>query len=136
MARSRTLLITGGFALALLAAALVANMTGARMTLHQIFDSALAVFDVRTAEEPTYQVIDRIGDVEIRRYAPRFAAETTLPVRSSDAVDQAFFILAGYIFGGNKPKQDIAMTAPVAVEGQQLAMTSPVANEVGAETLT
>lgn len=98
------------------------------MTLGQIFDSALSVFGIRTAEEPRYQVIDRIGQVEIRRYAPRFAAEATVAGERGEGMNEAFFILAGYIFGGNKKKEDIAMTAPVAIEnGQTIAMTAPVA---------
>jgi hypothetical protein len=97
------------------------------MTLTQIFESALSVFGIRTAEEPAYEVIDRVGDVEIRRYGPRFAAETSVTGQGDRAMNQAFFILAGYIFGGNKRKQDIAMTAPVAMESQKIAMTAPVA---------
>ena len=48
------------------------------MTIAQLFDSALSVFGVRTAEEPHYDIVERIGEVEIRRYGPRLAAETTI----------------------------------------------------------
>ena len=107
------------------------------MTIAQLFDSALSVFGIRTAEEPPYEVVGRLGEVEIRRYGPRFAAETTLEANGDQAMNQAFFVLAGYIFGGNKRKQDIAMTAPVAMErGQAIAMTAPVATEASAGGLT
>ena len=39
-------------------------------------ESLIGVFGIRLYEEARYDVIDRIGDrVEIRRYAPRLAAE-------------------------------------------------------------
>jgi len=99
------------------------------MTIGQLFDSALSVFGVRTAEEPHYDIVERIGEVEIRRYGPRLAAETTV-ASSDNAMNEAFFILAGYIFGSNQKKQDIAMTAPVGIDrSQEIAMTAPVAME-------
>ena len=100
------------------------------MSITQLFASALSVFGIRTAEEPPYQVIDRLGDVEIRRYGARFAAETTVADDGNQATNRAFFILAGYIFGGNRRKQAIDMTAPVAMEDRQkIGMTAPVATE-------
>ena len=89
------------------------------MSITQLFASALSVFGIRTAEEPPYQVIDRLGDVEIRRYGARFAAETTVADDGNQAMNRAFFILAGYIFGGNRRKQAIDMTAPVAMEDRR-----------------
>jgi hypothetical protein len=108
------------------------------MTISQLFESALSVFGIRTAEEPAYEVVDRLGSVEVRRYGSRFAAQTRVEGAGDEAMNRAFFILAGYIFGGNKRKQDIAMTAPVAMESsQKLAMTAPVAMEGdGAQGLT
>ncbi len=131
MGRNRLLLIVTGLALAVLVGvALASGPKGRSMTMTQLFESALAVFGIRTAEEPAYEVVDRLGDVEIRRYGPRFAAETTVADDNNNAINQAFFILAGYIFGGNARKQDIAMTAPVALEGgQKIAMTAPVTME-------
>ncbi|MDX2225343.1 MAG: heme-binding protein [Rhodospirillaceae bacterium] len=85
-------------------------------------------------EQPAYDVVDRIGAaadeaVEIRLYAPRLAAETTVPAPSASAAEgRAFGRLAGYIFGGNAAAQSIAMTAPVetAAAPVQIAMTAPV----------
>lgn len=81
-------------------------------------------------EQPSYTVADRLGEsVEIRRYAPRLAAQVTVPAENEgDARGQAFRILAGYIFGKNAPSDEIAMTAPVEVErgSREIAMTAPV----------
>ena len=79
---------------------------------------ACSVVGIRTGtEEPAYAVVDRLGpDVEVRRYAPRLAAETTVDDADDwQARSAAFKALAGYIFGGNRPRAKIAMTAPVAV---------------------
>ena len=98
----------------------------------QFASSALAVFGIRTAEEPPFEVVDRVDAVEIRRYGPHFAAETTVDANDNKAMNEAFFTLAGYIFGGNRQKRDIAMTAPVASEsGEAMAMTAPAAMERG-----
>ena len=66
---------------------------------------------VNAIEEPAYTV-ERAWEseqIEIRRYAPRVMAVTTM--QGND--DDGFRVLAGYIFGGNAAEQKIAMTAPV-----------------------
>jgi hypothetical protein len=79
-------------------------------------------------EEPTYQVIRKIGDIEVRQYAAYAAAEVVVPGPASEAGSQAFPILAGYIFGKNKGERKFEMTAPVtqAAVPVKLEMTAPV----------
>ena len=79
-------------------------------------------------EQPAYRVIDQAGPAEIREYGPRLAAETTVTAADVQAGrGTAFRTLANYIFGGNKAKQSVAMTAPVEVgRPQKIAMTAPV----------
>jgi hypothetical protein len=93
-------------------------------------ESAIAVFGVRSIyEQPRYEVIARLRDeVEVRRYGLRLAAEVTVAAASErDGRNAAFSVLAGYIFGKNRRKAEIAMTAPVATAGsQEIAMTAPV----------
>ena len=90
--------------------------------------SACSVFGIRDGtEEPRHSLIERMGDVEIRQYAPRLAAETTVPGDASSARGEGFRRLAGYIFGGNQGRTRIEMTAPVAQSGERIAMTAPVA---------
>lgn len=81
-------------------------------------------------EQPPYEVVDRTpGEVEIRRYGMRLAAETTVEASDAEAGRSAAFrILAGYLFGANRSKSEIAMTAPVEVQtaAQKITMTAPV----------
>ena len=80
-------------------------------------------------EEPGYEVVRQIGEkVEVRRYAPFVVAEVVLDTSAADAGNQAFPILAGYIFGKNKGERKLEMTAPViqSAEPMKMAMTAPV----------
>lgn len=96
---------------------------------------ACSAFGIRGGtEEPRHSVAERLGDVEIRRYAPRLAAETTVPGDAYAARGEGFRRLAGYIFGGNQRRARIDMTAPVAqsgAAGERIAMTAPVAQAGG-----
>lgn len=84
-------------------------------------------------EEPAFTVQRRLGDIEIRRYGARIAAETTVEADEEAARNEGFRRLARYIFGGNNGGGKIAMTAPVAQQpGEKIAMTAPVASESGA----
>jgi hypothetical protein len=80
-------------------------------------------------EEPDYQVIRQLGsNVELRQYAPYVVAEVVLNASADAAGNQAFPILAGYIFGKNKGEKKFAMTAPVtqSAEPVKMEMTAPV----------
>lgn len=88
---------------------------------------ACSVFGVRSGtEEPHFEVVERIGSVEVRQYAPRLAVETTVEGEPAAARREGFGRLAAYIFGGNAGRASIAMTAPVAQSGTTIAMTAPV----------
>jgi SOUL heme-binding protein len=79
-------------------------------------------------EEPDYQVVRTIDDIEIRDYASMIVAEIEIAGAADDAGSQAFPILAGYIFGKNKGERKFAMTAPVVQTEApvRLPMTAPV----------
>ncbi len=102
-------------------------------------EALLGVFGIRVYEEPRYEVIERIGDrVEIRRYAPRLAAEIDLASPGEAGRSAAFQLLFAYIAGANRASvagsgasvaesDSIAMTMPVELAGKpRLAMTVPV----------
>jgi SOUL heme-binding protein len=79
-------------------------------------------------EEPEYEVIKKIGNVELRHYAPYVVAEVVLDASAEDAGSRAFPILAGYIFGKNKGEKKFEMTAPVTQSAApvRMDMTAPV----------
>lgn len=62
-------------------------------------------------EEPQWQLVETLEQVEVRHYAPSIQAVTEID--SSAKTSSGFRRLAGYIFGGNERSQTIAMTAPV-----------------------
>ena len=97
-------------------------------------ESAVGVFGIRLYEEPPYEVVARTSDqVEIRRYAPRLAAEVALDGRGKEVRGEAFQLLFDYIAGANSGASGpdlIAMTVPVAVRAPLLVpKTGPVEND-------
>lgn len=92
---------------------------------------------VQATEEPAYSVLQKNDVFEVRRYAPYVVAEVVVPGPASEAGNQGFGILAGYIFGKNKGERKLDMTAPVAqtpvapvaAEPVKLDMTAPVAQQ-------
>ncbi|RDH76405.1 heme-binding protein [Mycolicibacterium moriokaense] len=98
----------------------------------QVAESALSLVGIRVGTEEPHYVGTDLGDgVEMRRYGPRIAAETTVSADEESARSVGFRRLAGYIFGANHRDQKISMTAPVAQQsrrgGDSIAMTAPVA---------
>ena len=82
--------------------------------LGQVAEAGGSIVGIRSGtEEPSFTVERRIGNVEIRRYGARVAAQTTIDADEEKARNEGFRRLAGYIFGGNTDKTKIAMTAPV-----------------------
>ena len=79
------------------------------------------------SESATYEVLQTIDEVEIRRYP------TLVLARVKGLTDDvAFRILFRYISGENKVRKDIAMTVPVISTGptyQRIAMTRPVLSD-------
>lgn len=79
-------------------------------------------------EEPEYQIVRELAGIEVRQYAAYAVAEVVVPGPAREAGNQAFPILADYIFGKNKGERKFAMTAPVTqtVAPVKLEMTAPV----------
>ena len=90
-------------------------------------------------EEPKYTVEAREGEMEIRRYAPMIVAETDVSGEFEGAGNRGFRVLADYIFGNNRSRQEIAMTAPVTQRppsSEKIAMTAPVRQQPVREQAT
>jgi hypothetical protein len=85
-------------------------------------------------ETPRYTLVDQADDgrFELRRYEPYVVAATTVRGEFDAASREGFRIIAGYIFGKNQPRAQVAMTAPVSAApavddaGAKIAMTAPV----------
>jgi SOUL heme-binding protein len=81
----------------------------------QVAESALSVVGIRIGTEEPHYVPTTVGDgIELRRYGPRIAAETTVAADEVRARSIGFRRLANYIFGANHRDEKISMTAPVA----------------------
>lgn len=104
-------------------------------TAKQVAESTLSIVGIRVGTaEPPYVSEPVTDHVELRRYGPRIAAETTVADDEDAARSAGFRRLARYIFGGNHRDDKIAMTAPVAQAancGEKIAMTAPVAQSAG-----
>lgn len=87
----------------------------------------LAATPAMAVEEPRFEVLEKDGGYELRRYAPYLVAETRVEAGFEDAGSVAFQRLFRYISGNNVAQRKIAMTAPVTQSpGEKIAMTAPV----------
>lgn len=84
-------------------------------------------------EQAEYTVVEKMNGYEIREYPAHIVAQTTVSGDYGESMGSGFTIVAGYIFGGNTKKENIAMTAPVVAQtGEQqktsesIPMTAPV----------
>jgi len=70
----------------------------------------------RKTESHAYTVLKTYPSFEIRNYKPALFSYVVMQSGSYKAVsNKGFSALAGYIFGGNEEKQQIAMTTPVTM---------------------
>ena len=68
-------------------------------------------------ETPKYKVVKTYDSFEIRQYDSMILAQTVIQETSiKKSRNTGFRKVAGYIFGGNRNNQQIAMTAPVIME--------------------
>ena len=88
-------------------------------------------------EKPKYQVVSSEANIEIRKYNPMIIALVEVQGERKEAIRGGFKMLADYIFGNNKSKEDIPMTAPVRQqkfqENWQISFIMP--SEYNMETL-
>jgi hypothetical protein len=84
-------------------------------------------------ESPSYNVEKKEDSFEIRTYSSYIIAQVDVESDFDAALRNGFEILAHYIFGGNKKRESIPMTAPVSEEkvsdSKEIPMTAPVSEE-------
>lgn len=105
-----------------------------RVILGALAALALSGSPAMAVEEPSFTVVVREGAFEIRDYPALVVAEVVVTGAQKEAASQGFRLLAGYIFGGNTKRQDIAMTVPAVQErsSEKIAMTAPVTQTLDA----
>ena len=102
------------------------NLTVLIVMVLIILYAVVGVF-MSKVEQPKYEIISSQGDIEIRQYQPMVIAEVTIYGKRKEAIKSGFKILAGYIFGDNKSRENISMTAPVRQQSnEKIFMTIPV----------
>jgi hypothetical protein len=102
------------------------------VTLPLVLIGAIALPFTASAKtlEPPFTSVFKQNQFEIRDYATQIVAEVTVVSTKSEPANDGFRPLASYIFGGNAPREKIAMTAPVTrQQGQQIGMTAPVTRQ-------
>ena len=85
-------------------------------------------------EQQSYEVLERHGPVELRRYAPCVVADVRVTGSIEAAGNAAFRPLVSYISGANRAAP--SMTTLPDQTGERLAMTAPVlqaASDAGTE---
>ena len=90
-------------------------------------------------EQAEYSVLSENKIYEVRKYPEHIVAQATVSGEYDKSLSEGFTIVAGYIFGGNKKQEPIAMTAPVVIEkdtSTPIAMTAPVVAEGTDESRT
>ena len=94
-------------------------------TIMLILGTAFLANWANAIEQPKFEVVGQIGDVEIRKYPSQLVARTLVSGEFSEVSNQGFRVLAGYIFGGNVEEQKIAMTAPVSLKPDSATALQP-----------
>jgi hypothetical protein len=79
-------------------------------------------------EEPQFQSVLQDNAFEIRDYPALVVAEVSVTGEQKEAASKGFRLLAGYIFGANKRKQNLPVPAATVQQdtNEKIAMTAPV----------
>lgn len=86
--------------------------------LATIMLAGCSVVGGKAAEETSYSVLERDGDVELRQYDDYAIARTFVASSYDEMGSEAFGRLFDYISGDNTSGGDIAMTAPVLTQAK------------------
>ena len=86
------------------------------------------------ADGPADTVVNNYSASEVRQYVRYIVAKVTVPGPVGEVGSEGLRLLSAYIFGGNKGRRSLAMTAPVmnAPVPVRLPMTAPVTQSANA----
>ncbi len=88
-------------------------------------------------EQPDYEVLSSVNNIEVRQYDPMIIAEVEVQGKRKEAIGNGFRLLADYIFGNNSVQRKVAMTAPVQQQAnEKIAMTAPVQQQSSGDQWT
>lgn len=101
-----------------------------------VFLQSCSVFGIRTVEMLDYQVLEKEGSFDIRKYEEYWAAQTQIEGDYRESTSKGFRLLFNYISGNNKQQEKIVMTSPVIQQeqGEKIAMTGPVIQQKKGES--
>jgi hypothetical protein len=82
-------------------------------------------------EKPVYAIIKKDGNIELREYVGYICASVIVTGSSyNNSGNNAFSVLADFIFGNNRNRTQIEMTSPVITQqsstSEKIRMTAPV----------
>ena len=100
-----------------------------RMSLRRVLVPMLLTGVAMAIEQPGFEVVRRYDAFDLRRYGPVVVAQTEVAGGQEEAGSEGFRRLANYIFGGNRGRRKIEMTAPVAQAPVDIEMTAPVVQQ-------
>ena len=103
-----------------------------------LLPAGCSIFGKGSEERPSYQVVLKADNKEIRKYDSYIIAKTAINGQFKEAQSKGFRILAGYIFGKNKSEQSISLTAPVVMsplENKSWAMSFSMPSKYTLNTL-
>jgi len=103
-------------------------LSGALCLTAVSLDTITGVGTAMAIEKVKYEIVEKDGKYQLRQYADHIVAQTFVEGSFRDVGNDGFRILAGYIFGKNKRREKIEMTAPVSQEArsEKIEMTAPV----------
>ena len=74
-------------------------------------------------EEPSFELIEKSGDIDIREYRAMIVAQTMVDGDMNTAGNRGFRLIAAFIFGDN-------LSGSADGKGEKIAMTAPVEMEL------
>lgn len=101
-------------------------------------DAPFGIFGIRLGDQPSYEVIESVGNIEIRYYDPQTLASIIVSENEEKNEEEAFLTLARYVYGHNKSGTSMVKAAPIHKNESMTSffMTAPLLQSKVDEQLT